>query len=133
MPEEHDEKRISSWGELFLRTVELGIGAAALTADTAQRAVNELIGKGQVSKEEGATLIDRLLAMGHEQREQMSHMIERATENAMIRMDLARRSDLEALRQRVAALEMQVMGRSVSEEPITPISKGDQDFYVDQE
>ena len=133
MPEEREERHITSWSELFLRTVELGLGVATLTAETAQKVVNDLIGKGKVSTEEGKSLVDRLLSMGHEQREMLAKMIDKATERAMVRMDLARRSDMEALRQRVAALEQQVLGRAVSEEPIQPISKGDEDYYVDQE
>ncbi len=128
-----EEKRISSWSELFLRTVELGLGAATLTAETTQKMVNDLVGMGQVSKEEGATLIDKLIATGHEQREQMATMIEKATERALARMDLARRSEVEALRTRVAELERQVMGAPVDTEPITPIDKGMEDYNLDQE
>jgi len=128
-----EEKRSSSWSDLFLRTVELGLGAAALTAETAQKVVNDLVGMGEVSKEEGATLMDKLVTLGHEQRAQMATMIEKATERAMTRMDLARRSEMEALRARVADLEQQVMGTSVKDEPITPIDRGKDDFYVDQE
>ncbi len=96
-----------------MRTFELGLGAATLTAETAQKVVNDLIGQGEVSREEGANLIDKLIAMGHSQREQLSSMIDKATERALERMDLARRSDLEALRKRVAALEQQVLGQPV--------------------
>lgn len=133
MAEEHEEKRISSWSELFLRTIEVGLGAATLTAETAQKIVNDLIGKGQVPKEEGTSMMDRLMAMGREQRNMLSDMIEKATERALTRMDLARRSDVEALRQRVAALELHVMGKPIRDEPITPISDGDSDYLVDQE
>ena len=128
-----EEKRISSWNDLFLRTVELGLGAATLTAETAQKVVNDLIGTGQVTREEGATLIDKLISMGHEQREQMTSLVEKATERAMARMDLARRSEVEALRKRVAELERQVMGAPVDTEPLTPLDKGKEDFLLDQE
>lgn len=128
-----EEKRISSWSDLLLRTVELGLGAAALTAETTQKMVNDLVNLGQVSKEEGASLIDKLVATGHEQREQLAIMIEKATEQTMTRMDLARRSDLEALRQRVAELERQVMGAPVDSAPIAPIDQGKEDYLLDQE
>lgn len=126
MTEERNQRPISSWGDLFMRTVELGLGAATLTLDTAQRVVSDLIGRGQVSREEAPGLVDRLMALGREQREQLSEMIDRGVERAMIRMDLARRSDLEALHQRVADLEKAVMGyTTTSETPIPPIHEAE--------
>ncbi len=116
MSDEHEERRIASWGDLLARTVELGLGAATLTAETAQRMVNDLITRGQVAREEGPGMVDRLLAVGHEQREMMREMVEKATERAMDRMDLARKSDVDALRKRVAELEVAVLGHTTGEE-----------------
>lgn len=121
-----DEQRpIASWGDLFMRTVELGLGAATLTVDTAQKLVNDLMGRGQVTKEEAPSLVDRLMALGREQREQLMEMIDRGSERAMLRMDLARRSDLEALRQRVAELEKSVLGYTTTDEPVAEIHEAD--------
>ncbi|MHB9130954.1 MAG: phasin family protein [Armatimonadota bacterium] len=117
--------RTTSWGDLLTQAMELGLGAASLTVETAQKVVNELVSRGQVSKDESAGLVDRLIAMGREQRETMTKTVEQATERAMIRMDLARRSDLEALRKRVSELEEAVLGHSKVSEPITPIMPED--------
>lgn len=120
-----ERKPISSWSDLLVRSLELGLGAATLTLDTAQRLVNDLIGRGQMTREEGASVVDRLMAIGRDQRTQLMDMIDRGTERAMTRMDLARRSDLEALRQRVAELEKAVLGVAPVEEPISPIHEGE--------
>lgn len=129
----HTERRINSWSELFARTMEVGLGAVSLTADTAQRLVNDLVHRGEVASEESASLVDRLTQMGREQRESLVDMVEKGSERAMVRMDLTRRSDLEALRLRVAALEQAVLGQAPIEEPIQPIRSGDPDMYIDQE
>lgn len=125
MAEAHDARRANTWGELFLQAVELGLGAATLTVETAQKVVNDLVRRGEVTKEEGPGLVERLMQMGREQREQLGRAVEHGVENAMIRMDLARRSDLEVLRQRVAHLEQAVLGQAAREEPIPPISEAE--------
>ena len=129
MAEEHGHKPISSWSELFAKTAEVGLGAATLTVEAAQKLVNELVGHGHVAKEEGESLVDKLMALGREQREQLTQMVNKGVEQTMIRMDLARRSDLEALRQRVTALETQVLGQCKSDGPITPIVQEELSHY----
>lgn len=121
MPEQQEQRPISSWGDLFMRTLELGLGAATLTLDTAQKIAGDLVGRGQVTSAEGETLVDRLMAMGHEQRAQLNEMIEKATERAMERLDLARRSDLEALQLRVADLERAAVANTQAEAVISPV------------
>ena len=114
-------------GDLFIRTIELGLGAATLTVEAAQRTVNELVKRGQMTKEEGSGFVDKLIATGHQQRAQIAEMIDGAVEQAMIRMDLARRRDLEAMRLRVAELERAVLGQPIAEEPISPIRESEMD------
>lgn len=128
MADEHGQRQISSWSDLFMRTFELGLGAATLTLDAAQHLVNELVGHGQVPREESASLVDRLMDLGRQQRDQLMEMIEKGSERAMTRMDLARRSELEALRKRVAELERTVLGYSTPlEEPIPPFHGAEMD------
>lgn len=121
MTDAKEQLQISSWSDLFMRTMELGLGAATLTVETAQKAVNDLVKRGQVTREEGTGMVDKLLAMGRDQRRQIMEMVDKGAERAMARMDLARRSDLEVLRQRVAALEKAVLGATPDEGPISPI------------
>ncbi len=105
MSDQQPNHPITSWGDLLSRTLELGMGAASLTVDTAQKVVKDLVHRGQVTEAEGETLVDRLLTMGREQRAQLDALINKGVEGAMERMDLARRSELVALHARVAELE----------------------------
>ena len=120
MADEQSERRISSWSDLFVKTIELGLGAATLTAETAQKLVNDLVNRGQMTREEGGTMVDRLVSVGHNQREQLREVVEKATERVMDRMDLARKSDLDELRKRLEALELAVLGQTTPMPPITP-------------
>jgi len=108
MAEEQRGRQISSWSELVMRTMELGIGAAILTADTAQHVVNDLVNRGHLAREESASMVDRLLEEGREQRAMLTEAIERSMKRALDQMDLARGSEVEALRKRVMELEMQM-------------------------
>lgn len=121
MTEQQPNRPISSWSELFTKSVELGLGAASLTVETAQKVVKDLVHRGQVTEEEGESLVDRLLAMGREQRAQLEQMVNKGVEHTLERMDLARRSDVDALRVRVAELELLVSPHTPDENAIPPV------------
>ena len=133
MAEEREMNRGESWGDLFERMVELGLGAVTLTADAAQRIVGDLVERGKVAREESERLTTRLTEMGKEQRESLQQMIDRATERAMKRMDIARCSDVEALRLRIANLEQAVLGAPLPSEPIRSVAVEPDDFDTPQE
>lgn len=105
MTDQQPNHPITSWSELLTRTMELGLGAASLTVETAQKVVKDLVHHGQVTEAEGESLVDRLLAMGREQRTQLEGLVNKGVEGAMERMDLARRSELASLHARVTELE----------------------------
>ena len=44
--------------ELVKKFIYTGVGIASITAEKVQEAVDELIGKGKVSKEEGEKMVD---------------------------------------------------------------------------
>jgi len=131
MTEESRSRRVSNWTELFERSIELGLGAAMLTAESAQRLVGDMVKHGEVTREESMSLMDRLVVLGREQREQLRDTIEKTTERVMERMNLARQDEVAALRQRIDDLERIVMGRAAAPPPSAP-PEGE-DFEVDQE
>lgn len=130
MADEQDGKRIASWSELLDRMAEVGMGAMALTAESAQKLANELVAQGKVAKEEGATLAERLLAMGRRQQEMMRESVDKAVDAAITRMHLVRETELDDLRRRITALE-QATGCVPPPAPLPPVT--DEDFQVDQE
>ncbi|MHB9024454.1 MAG: phasin family protein [Armatimonadota bacterium] len=133
MTEERETNRGESWGDIFERMVELGLGAVTLTADTAQKVVSDLVARGKVAREESERLTNRLTEMGKEQRESLREMIDRGTERTMKRLDVARRSDVEALRQRIANLEQAVLGAPIPSEPIRMVDIEEEDFDTPRE
>jgi len=136
MSEETRGRRVANWRELFERSIELGLGAALLTAESAQRVVNDMVNRGEVAREESTSLVDRLIVVGREQREQLRDTIEKTTERALERMNVARRDEVAALRQRIDDLERIVMGKAAGvtpESPPPPMPAEDEDYLIDQE
>lgn len=132
MADEAKDKRVSSWTELFERSIELGLGAAMLTAESAQKLVNDMVNRGQVPREESTSMVDRLLTMGREQRDMLRDTIEKTTERMMTRMNMARQDEVDALRKRVDDLERIVLNRE-REIPLNPVPPEGEDYLLDQE
>ena len=138
-------RRIATWAEFFERSIELGLGAAMLTAEGAQRLVSDMVNRGEVAREESTGLVDRLVVIGREQQEALRETIEKTTERMMERMNVARQDEVAALRQRVDDLERIVMGRTApaatvvppttagSTESPTPAPPEGEDYLIDQE
>lgn len=100
-----ENERPASWSDLFAKTMELGLGALHLTKETGQRLVSELEERGQMSRQQATEFINRMREAGREQQRNIEDMINRAVEHALDRADVARRSEIAELRERIAALE----------------------------
>ncbi|MHB0939542.1 MAG: phasin family protein [Armatimonadota bacterium] len=135
MTDETRGRRITNWTEFIERSIELGLGAAMLTAEGAQRLVNDMVNRGEVAREESTGLVDRLIVIGREQQEMLRETIEKTTERVMERMNVAKKDEVAALRQRVDDLERIVMSRTApaSTEPPPPSTLQGEDFQIDQE
>jgi len=145
MTDETRGRRISNWTEFLERSIELGLGAAMLTAEGAQRLVNDMVNRGEVAREESTSLVDRLVVLGREQQEMLRQTIEKTTERMMERMNVAKKDEVAALRQRVDDLERIVMGHAApvntavppttagsTEPPLSAPPEGE-DYLIDQE
>ena len=99
------EPKITSWRELLERTIELGLGAALLTKESATKLVDELVKRGDVSREEGKKLVSDMLEKGRGQKKRMEDFVAGVVERALAKADVARRSELDGLQRRVAELE----------------------------
>ena len=103
--DEKNNERPTSWRELWMKTVELGAGAVALTKESSQKLINELTERGQMSKQEATETIERIREAGAEQRRQIEEMINNAVERSLDKAEIVRRADLKVLEERIAALE----------------------------
>jgi polyhydroxyalkanoate synthesis regulator phasin len=99
------ESKIASWRELFEKTIEVGLGAALLTKESASKLVEELIQRGAVTKTEGKKLVSEMLEKGKRQKQKMEELIAEVVQRVLDKADVARQSHIEELERRIGELE----------------------------
>ncbi len=102
------ESEHASWRDLLGRSLDLGMGALMLTKEAAQKAIDELIAKGEVSKQEGKQLLERVMERGKEHKERLEKLVADTVDRALTRADLARASELRHARALIAELQERV-------------------------
>ncbi len=100
-----EQPKATSWRELLDKTIELGLGAALLTKEAATKLVDDLVQRGAVTRDEGRKLVDQMMDKGRGQKEKMEAFVSDVAHRVVERSDLARRSRVDDLERRVAALE----------------------------
>ncbi len=105
------EEQTTTWRDMFDRMLELGLGAALLTKEAASKLVDDMVKRGSVSKEDGKKLFHEMMEKGRLQKERMDEVIAETVSHLLEKSDLARRSQVEALEKRLAALEADLHAR----------------------
>jgi len=88
----------------------VGLGALSLTKERAERVVDDLVKRGEVSRDDAGKLTDRLVARGKEERAEVRRLAQDEVRKTLGKMDLATRSDLLALTERVDRLAEKLAG-----------------------
>ena len=83
----------------------LGIGAISITEEKIKQVVDELVEKGEVSKEEGKTLVHELMTEKTKQMQEFEEKITGDVQNAIERSKVASKDDLLRLEDKIAELE----------------------------
>lgn len=91
--------------ESLKKTVLTGIGMALLARDRVEELAKELADKADLSEKEGREFVDDVLKGAEEARKKFEERVDSAVRDALAKMHVATREDLEALERRVAAIE----------------------------
>jgi len=83
----------------------LGIGAISITEEKVKQVVNELVEKGEVSTEEGKTLVHELLTEKKKQMQDFEEKISVDVQNAIGKSKIASKDDVSRLEGRITELE----------------------------
>ena len=86
----------------------LGIGVVAITEEKVKQVVNELVEKGEVSTEEGKTLVHELLAEKKKQVQELDEKISKGVQNAIGKSKIALKDDVSRLEDKITELEKTV-------------------------
>jgi len=83
----------------------LGIGVLSITEEKIKQVVDELVEKGEVSKEEGKTLVHELMIEKTKRMQEFEEKISGDVQNAIERSKVASKDDLLRLEDKIAELE----------------------------
>lgn len=103
--------------DLLEQGVLMGLGAVALTRETAQHMVDEMIKRGQAQREEASELVDKLVKRGERERDALRKLIRSEVEDALKALNLPTRSELRAIERRLDAILHRLEGKAPAEPP----------------
>lgn len=104
--------------DLFKKFFYTGVGIASLTAEKLQEVVDELIGKGKVSKEEGKKIVEDFKEKVDVRKEEIESKIKDLAGNLTEGLNIPKfvsKEDFDAMMSRIEALEAK-MGLGATDE-----------------
>ncbi len=90
--------------DLVKKTLLTGVGVAALTKEKIEEVARDFVEKGKLSEQEGKALVEDLVTRSDESRAELQRQIEAKVNVVLEKMDLARKSDLDALKAEIQEL-----------------------------
>ena len=90
--------------DLVKKTLLTGVGLASLTREKVEDVAKAFVEKGKMTEQEGRELVDELLIRSDESREDLKKQIEERVQAVMQKMNLAKQSEVDALKAELAEL-----------------------------
>jgi polyhydroxyalkanoate synthesis regulator phasin len=94
--------------DLFNRAVSLGFGVAAQSKEQIEKAVDELVKKGEITRSESSDLINELLTKGQEAKRNVESIVNERVQKLTGSHLYATKEQVEALLKRIEQLEQKV-------------------------
>ncbi|SFF07258.1 Polyhydroxyalkanoate synthesis regulator phasin [Paenibacillus algorifonticola] len=91
--------------DTIIKAMSLAMGIAVTGKEQVEKTIDELVQKGQVSKEDSKTLTNTLVQKGEELREQIEAMAQERVRAILSKGKIATREDIERIEKRLDALE----------------------------
>lgn len=91
--------------DIFKRFLYTGVGFVAMTAEKLQESIDEMVGKGKLSEEEGKKLVDDFMDNTESRKEEFESKLREAAESVMDKLTFPSQADYDALLKRVEDLE----------------------------
>lgn len=91
--------------DFIKKSLLFGVGAVTITKEKAEKVVNELVEKGQVSKGEASKLLNDLVEKGEQERKAISETIKVEIEKVKKDIGIVDKNKLEELEKRIIGLE----------------------------
>jgi polyhydroxyalkanoate synthesis regulator phasin len=102
--------------DVFEKMFLLGVGAFSLTKDKVQGAVDDLVERGRLSREQGKDVVSELGDRGVKEREAFMGYVRDAVYSVLDRTDIATKRDIERLETEIAVLRAEVLSGAATTE-----------------
>lgn len=96
--------------DVMKKTALTGIGLAVMAKDKVEELAKDLAEKADLSEQDGREFVDSMTRSAEEARKDFEERLSQAVREALSRMAVAPRADLDALALRVDCLERRVLG-----------------------
>ncbi|MBN2030856.1 phasin family protein [bacterium] len=87
--------------DIIEKSLYIGLGILTITKEKAEQVINELVDKGKIKREESSKAIKDLIAKAEEEKKILSHKIETGIENALTKLNIATKKDLETINKKL--------------------------------
>ena len=94
--------------ELIRRGILLGLGAISLTQEKAKAFVDELVQRGEVTKDEGGKLVNEMLDKAKEQEKTITEKINVEIRKVIDSLGVASKEDVAKLERRIEELSKKI-------------------------
>jgi poly(hydroxyalkanoate) granule-associated protein len=94
--------------ELIRRGILLGLGAISLTHEKAKAFVDELVKRGEVTKDQGGELVQEILDRAKEQEKTITEKINTEIKKAIDSLGVASKKDISRLEKRIEELSKKI-------------------------
>ena len=103
---------MSEMSEMLRKMGLFSIGVISLTQEKAEEFTQEMIKKGEMSREEGKKFVRDILSEKEKQVKDLEEKIDEKVEKVIQKSGLVMKSDLEALEKKIEKLEMTIQSIS---------------------
>ncbi|CAH0167190.1 hypothetical protein SRABI84_01084 [Peribacillus simplex] len=93
--------------DLLKNVFSLGLGAAASTKEQIEKAVDSLVKKGDISKEDSKVLLKQWVEKGEQAQKQLDDSVKAKVNQALNGLNLATKEEVQELERRIVILEKQ--------------------------
>ena len=91
--------------DLFKKFLYTGVGLVSLTAEKLQESIDELVGKGKISKDEGKKIIDDFFENAESKKDEFEAKLKDVAENVVSSISFPSAKEFQGLIDRIEALE----------------------------
>ena len=100
--------------DIIRRSFLIGVGAMAITRDRLEQFITESVSRGELSREQGKTLLDEMAQRADQERDRVERFVRQQVSHVLDTAGLASREDISRLDGRIDNLESRLRDLSFS-------------------